>query len=82
MFLPPAKEVWGKVIFSEACVKNSVHKGSAWLGGMHGWGACMAGGRAWPGGMHGWGGGHVWLGGACVARMPPPSLIPRDTVGQ
>ena len=28
--LPPANEVWGKVIFSEACVKNSVHGGSAW----------------------------------------------------
>ena len=26
-FLPPANEVWGKVIFSEACVKNSVHGG-------------------------------------------------------
>ena len=25
--LPPANEVWGKVIFSEACVKNSVHGG-------------------------------------------------------
>ena len=25
VFLPPANEVWGKVIFSEACVKNSVH---------------------------------------------------------
>ena len=25
--LPPANEVWGKVIFSEACVENSVHKG-------------------------------------------------------
>ena len=24
--LPPANEVWGKVIFSEACVKNSVHR--------------------------------------------------------
>ena len=24
-FLPPANEFWGKVIFSEACVKNSVH---------------------------------------------------------
>ena len=23
--LPPANEVWGKVIFSKACVKNSVH---------------------------------------------------------
>ena len=27
IFLPPANEVWGKVIFSEACVKNSVHRG-------------------------------------------------------
>ena len=25
--LPPANEVWGKVIFSVACVKNSVHMG-------------------------------------------------------
>ena len=25
--LPPADEVWGKVIFSVACVKNSVHRG-------------------------------------------------------
>ena len=25
--LPPANEVWGKVIFSVACVKNSVHIG-------------------------------------------------------
>ena len=31
--LPPANEVWGKVIFSEACVKNSVHEGrSTWAG--------------------------------------------------
>ena len=27
VFLPPANEVWGKVIFSEVCVKNSVHRG-------------------------------------------------------
>ena len=27
VFLPPANEVWGKVIFSVACVKNSVHRG-------------------------------------------------------
>ena len=25
LILPPANVVWGKVIFSEACVKNSVH---------------------------------------------------------
>ena len=27
LLLPPANEVWGKVIFSEMCVKNSVHRG-------------------------------------------------------
>ena len=27
--LPPANEVWGKVIFSVACVKNSVHRGGS-----------------------------------------------------
>ena len=30
-FLPPTNEVLGKVIFSEACVKNSVHGGGAFL---------------------------------------------------
>ena len=35
MFLPPPNEVWGKVIFSQACVKNSVHRaqGGAWSRG-------------------------------------------------
>ena len=63
---------WGKVIFSEACVKNSVcmaQEGHAWqgvcmvgkgacmTGGMNGRGACMAGGHVW------WG---VWQeGGVC-----------------
>ena len=39
-FLPPANEVWGKVIFSEACVKNSVHRG-----GVPGPGGCLLLGR-------------------------------------
>ena len=26
-YLPHTNKVWGKVIFSEACVKNSVHRG-------------------------------------------------------
>ena len=26
-FLPPANEVWGKVIFSQACDSHSVHRG-------------------------------------------------------
>ena len=56
-FLPPANEVRGKVIFSEACVTHSVHEGGvrgsgAWLG------VCVAGG------MHD---GGVWQRG-CVAR--------------
>ena len=59
----PANEVWGKVIFSEACVKNSVHGG----GGVHGcWGggACMV-----AGGVCGCQGACMVSGGACmVAR--------------
>ena len=39
-------EVWGKVIFSQACVKNSVHRGTcAWSRGVH----CSRRGRV-PGG--------------------------------
>ena len=67
---------WGKVIFSEACVNNSVHgggacvvaRGGAWLhwGGMHGfiWGACMVlfGGAC----MVLFGGVHGFMRGACV----------------
>ena len=34
------QQSWGKVIFSEVCVKNSVHRGR---------GACMAGGHVWWG---------------------------------
>ena len=73
--LPPANEVWGKVIFSEACVKNSVHSGACMAGcvcvaggGMHGRGACMVEGLVWQRGMHGRG--HAWQegmhGGGCV----------------
>ena len=60
----------GKVIFSQAYVKNSVQcRGREWwgqhawwedvwqgaclTGGMHGRGACVAGGHTWQGGMHG-----------------------------
>ena len=38
IFLPPTNEVWDKVILSEACVKNSVHRGG---GGIP---ACIAAG--------------------------------------
>ena len=56
---------WGKVIFLEACVKNSVHSGGGGGGGVRGRGACvrgggicgrgmcMVGGCAWQGGMRG-----------------------------
>ena len=43
LLLPPANEVWGKVIFSEACVKNSGPGG----------GGCQAPGSAWSGGVTG-----------------------------
>ena len=42
MLLPPANEVWGKVIFSQACVKNSVHRGG--LPGPGGGGSWSRGG--------------------------------------
>ena len=54
-FLPPANEVWGKVIFLHLSV--ILFTGGHvwwWLGG-------VVGGHAWQGGMHG--GGHVWQGG-------------------
>ena len=57
----------GKVIFSEVCLKNSVHGEGGCVcgrGGMYGWGVCMAGG------IHGRGaymaGGHAWQE-ACMA---------------
>ena len=31
VLLPPASEVWGKVIFSQACVSHSVHGGEGGL---------------------------------------------------
>ena len=75
IYLPPANEVRGKVIFLHVCVILStggaclfaggrawLPGGRAWLPGVvHGcWGACMV-----AGGMHGCGG-HTWLWGACV----------------
>ena len=63
-FLPPANEVWGKVIFLHLFVILFTGQG-AWLpGGVSGCqGVCMAaGGCAWLlGGMVGRG--HVWFGG-------------------
>ena len=57
-FLPPANEVWSKVIFSEACVKKSVHRGDgipACLKGI--WGSLQA---------------HTWVGiPACTEADPP-----------
>ena len=59
---------WGKVIFSEACVKNSVHIGDVHGRGMHG-----------KGGVHGRG--HAWWGGACVAGGRAWQIL-RDTVNE
>ena len=62
---PPATDFyrpqrsWGKVTFSEACVKNSVQRGGCvtgevcMAGGMcMAAGACVAGGHVWQGGVH------------------------------
>ena len=53
--LPPANEVWGKVILLTVC--HSVHRGDVhgcWGGGGCQGGACMVGRHAWLlGGVHG-----------------------------
>ena len=58
---------WGKVIFSEECVKNSVHRrGRVWQGGVRGGGGWGCGrGHAWQGGMRGRG--VCMAGGSCMA---------------
>ena len=40
ILLLPANEVWGKVIFSQACVKNSVYGGTC-SGGVPAPGGCL-----------------------------------------
>ena len=85
---------WGKVIFSETCVKYSVHgggacvvvvggacmAGGAWLGGMHGW-ACMAGGYVWGACMAGGMCGGCVHGGGCVAGGRAWQIL-RDSVNE
>ena len=74
--LPPANEVWGKVIFSVACVKNSVHGGRggipAYLAGLQGVGipACLAGLQAQGGKLRSL----AWMGGSqhVLRQTPPP----------
>ena len=54
----------GKVMFSQACVKNSVQRGVCMAGVcVHAWGACVARGGACMAGGCSWWGGHVWQGG-------------------
>ena len=80
---------WGKVIFSEACVKNSVHtEGVHGKGGMNGRGALHGRGCVWLGGMHrrgcmwqeghAWQGAHVWQEGTHAA----PQQILQDMVNE
>ena len=73
-YLPPANEVWGKVIFSEACVKNSVHRG--WYlpprgGGVPGLGGVCSSGGACSRGVCSQGG--AWSGGSCL--LPGGCLV-------
>ena len=58
LFYRPQRS-WGKVIFSEACVKNSVHGGGGMRGCWQGVCVCWQGGHAWlqGRGMCGWQGG-------------------------
>ena len=89
-YLPPTNEVRGKVIFSEACVKNSVHGGGGGWSGPGGWawsraGCLLPGGGVWsrggpaPGGRGGLvPGGCLLRGGACSGGAPggdPPRWL-------
>ena len=78
-FLPPANEVWGKVIFSVACVKNSVHRegvpaaGGCLLRGVPGRGVsppgqCLVEGCLLPGSA--WSQGGLVLGRCAWLRTP------------
>ena len=73
-YLPPANEVWGKVIFSQACVKNSVHRGGAWFRG----GYLLPGGVAWSQERClVWGG--AWSQGGAWWRPPGTATAAGDT---
>ena len=51
-FLPPANEVWGKVILSQECVKNSIHGGGLVPGpGGSATGSCLVRGSLVLGGL-------------------------------
>ena len=64
----------GKGIFSQACVKNSVHRGRmACMTGRHAcWGGMRSGRGVWQGGMHGRGvcvaEGYTWWGGSVAGK--------------
>ena len=57
----------GKVIFSQACVKNSVHGGVPGPGGSAPRGVCSGGACS---------GGSLLLGGACSGGEPAPGRVP------
>ena len=69
--LPPANEVWGKVIFSEACVKNSVRGGVPGSRGV--WSRGCGPREGGPGGMPGRG---VVPGGCPVWVVSGPGGVP------
>ena len=55
LFLPPANQVWGKVMFLHLSISHSVHGGGGMHGRGHVWqGVCVCG----KGGMRSQG--HVW----------------------
>ena len=78
MYFYRPQRSWGKVIFSEACVKNSVHSGGVCGRGVCIVGVCMVGWHAWwgvcmAGGVHGRGhacvaGEHAWWGKGMFGR--------------
>ena len=85
MLLPPANEVWGKVIFLHLFVILFTGGFLFWggvcsRGGSYSWGGCLLWGVPAPGGTNSWGvsaprgmsapGGCLLLGGACSRGVP------------
>ena len=71
VLLLPANEVWGKVIFSQACVKNSVHRGVGLVPRICSGGVPGPRGGAWSGGVPGPGG--------CLVETPPTATATGGT---
>ena len=73
VYLAATYAVWGKLMFSQACIILFTGEVCLWREGLPGGGGLHGGGSSWRGGLPGRGL-HEW------SRTPPP--LPRDTVNR